>query len=192
MTNRDATLPQRVFTQQRILRLTQDVFHGATRMLAEAAADRLGNITAVVGIANGGLAPAANVAHALQAPTYQVKARHNTTDDLYHQANGTVLHDFRTLAAQLGGQRLHGKVLLVDDICGSGATFTALLPALVPHLAAACTVHTAALCRNTGSEYNPHLWLWDVDDWVRFPWEGPVPDGHRAEDLTLPERVQLA
>lgn len=192
MTNRHPTHPQRNFAQQRILRLTQDVFHGGTRILAEAAADRIGTITAVVGIANGGLAPAANIAHALQAPTYQVTARHNATDDLYLQANGSVIHDLRPLAARLGGQRLHGNVLLVDDICGSGATFTTLLPALTPHLAATCTIHTAALCRNTGSDYHPHLWVWDVNDWVRFPWEGPVPGDHPIEDLNLPQRVHTA
>ncbi|MDG4830012.1 phosphoribosyltransferase family protein [Solwaraspora sp. WMMD1047] len=184
--------PQRVFAHQRILRLTQDVFQHGARMLAEAATDRIGNITAVVGIANGGLTPAATIAHALRTPTYQVTAKHNTTDDPYHQATGTVSHDLHPLVVRLRGRRLHGNVLLVDDISGSGATFTTLLPALAPHLAATCTVHTAALCRNTGSDHNPRLWLWDVNDWVRFPWEHPIPHGHPIEDLTLPHRVQPA
>lgn len=51
-------------------------------------------------------------------------------------------------------------------------------------------MHTVALCRNAGAAHDPQLWLWTVDDWVRFPWEPAKPAGVPVENLALPERVQ--
>ena len=52
------------------------------------------------------------------------------------------------------------------------------------------TVHTVALCRNAGAAHDPDLWLWTVDDWVRFPWEPAPPADLAVENLVLPGWVQ--
>ncbi len=38
---------------------------------------------------------------------------------------------------------------------------------------------TAVLCLNTGATARPDLWLWEVTDWVNFPWE-------HAPETTVP------
>ncbi|MCI0690145.1 MAG: phosphoribosyltransferase domain-containing protein, partial [Sporichthyaceae bacterium] len=94
------------------------------------------------------------------------------------------------LSTALNGDLLGGQVLLVDDIYGTGATVDALRPALASHLAPTTLVRTVVLCRNVGATTDPDLWLWTVDDWVRFPWE-PVPPGTSVvEDLPVPAVVQ--
>lgn len=58
------------------------------------------------------------------------------------------------------------------------------------YLASEATLHTVVLCRNVGATHDPDLWLWTVDDWVRFPWEVALPAGVAAEDLVPPGGVQ--
>jgi hypoxanthine phosphoribosyltransferase len=184
------TTAQRVFARQRILQVTPEGYRAGIRLLAEAAQQRHEPITAVIGVAHGGLAPAQALGALLAVPTYRIDARHNPTDALYTQASGYVSCDVRRLAAVLAGRRLAGRILLVDDICGTGATFHTLRSALDSYLAAGATVHTVALCRNVGAAHNPDLWLWTVDDWVRFPWEPALPAGVAVENLAIPGRVQ--
>lgn len=181
---------QRVFARQRILQVTPEGYRAGVRLLAAAAQLRHGPITAVIGVARGGLAPARALGALLAVPAYRIDARHNPTDALYTPASGHVSSDLRRLAAALDGRRLAGPVLLVDDICGTGATFHALRAALDSYLAAGATVHTAVLCRNIGVADNPDLWLWTVDDWVRFPWEPALPAGLTVEDLAAPGPVR--
>jgi hypothetical protein len=188
MTGPDTTA-QRRFAHQRILQVTPDGYLAGMRLLAKATALRHGPVTAVIGVAHGGLPPAQVLGALLAVPVYRIDARHNPTDALYTQASGHVTHDVRRLASALAGRRLTGKILLVDDICGTGATFHAVRPALDSHLASGATVHTVALCRNTGATDEPELWLWTVDDWVRFPWEPALPADVAVENLTLPGQV---
>ena len=184
------TAAARVFVRQRILQVTPQGYLAGVRLLAEAAQLRHGVVTAVIGVANGGLAPAQALAALLAVPVYRVDARHNPTGALYTQASGHVTCDARRLASALAGRRLAGRILLVDDICGTGATFHALVPAVADYLTSDATIHTAVLCRNAGAVYEPDLWLWTVDDWVRFPWESTLPTGMAVENLALPGRTQ--
>ncbi len=184
------TAPQRMFAHRRILRVTPDAYLMGMQLLAEAVRLRLGPATAVIGVANGGLPPAQALGKLLAAPVYQVDARHNSTDALYTQATGRVTYDVQRLASALAGRQLAERVLLVDDICGTGATFHALRPALASYLAAGATVHTVVLCRNAGADRDPDLWLWTVDDWVRFPWEAALPSNAVVENLAVPGQVQ--
>lgn len=181
---------QRVFARQRILQVTPEGYRAGIRLLAEAARLRHGPVTAVIGIANGGLASAQSLGALLSVPMYRIDARHNPTEALYTQATGHVNYDLRRLESTLAGQRLTGRVLLVDDICGTGATFHALRPALASHLALGTTLHTVVLCRNAGTVHPPDLWLWNVDDWVHFPWESTLLADTAVENLPLPERVR--
>ncbi len=184
------TTAARTFARRRILQVTPEAYLTAIRLLAQAAQLRHGPVTAVIGVAQGGLAPAQELGALLAAPVYRVDAQHNPTNALYTQASGHVSCDVRRLAATLAGRRLAGRMLLVDDICGTGATFHALRPVLDAYLARGATIHTAALCRNAGAVHDPDLWLWTVDDWVRFPWEPAPPTGMAVENLVVAGPVQ--
>jgi uncharacterized protein len=181
---------QRTFSRRRVLQVTPTAYDEGVRLLAGAIAARLGPVSAVVGVANGGVTPARGVGGLLGVPVYQVSARHNPTDALYTQATGEVACDVGPLADALAGGELAGQVLLVDDIYGSGATVEALRPALAPYLAPATLVRAVVLCRNASAAADPDLWLWTVDDWVRFPWEPAPPGGLVVEDLVMPGRVR--
>lgn len=182
----------RRFRRERLLSISPATYERAIRLLAVAAETRFAPINAVVGIANGGLAPAADVSAALGVPAYQITAKHNPTDAIYTEATGSVTHDLSALAAALDGRQLGGTVLLVDDICGSGATFATVTTALRAHLRPDATVRSLALCRNAGAQLDPDLWGWTVDDWVLFPWETSAPAGATVEPLPLLERAQPA
>jgi hypoxanthine phosphoribosyltransferase len=162
-----STPTNRVFRRQRVWELTEPVFAFGASMLACAARERYRHISTVIGIANGGIRLATTIAEALSVDCHHVRARHNTSDAVYQQSTGRVKSDFTALA----GQQFTETVLLVDDICGSGATFRAVTAGLTPHLEPDASVVTAALCRNLGACIPPDLWLWDVGDWVIFPWE---------------------
>jgi hypoxanthine phosphoribosyltransferase len=189
MTGRQA-VPVRRFAHRRVLHLTPGGYLPGIRLLAGATQVRLGPVTAVIGIARGGLRPAHALGELLRAPVYRVAARHNPTDAPYSPATGLLSYDPAPLSTALAGQRLPGRVLLVDDICGTGATFGTVRAALAAHLTPDATMHTAALCRNTGAVAEPDMWLWTVDDWVHFWWETALPPGTRTADLPVPEQVQ--
>jgi adenine/guanine phosphoribosyltransferase-like PRPP-binding protein len=180
----------RVFRHQRLWQLTPDVFSRGAGMLASAAGQLHGPIDAVVGIAGGGLPLAALAAQTLNAPRYQVYARHNATAEVYLQATGQVVCATDHLAHQLGGRHLRATVLLVDDICGSSATLNAVTTALAPFVAPDATIITAVLCLNAGATSKPDLWLWDVADWVVFPWEAPPGPDTAVTPLPLPTAVR--
>lgn len=190
-TPRHPPVQPRQFRRQRILRIQLDTYYRAIEVLADAARRRHTPITATIGIANGGLAPAQGVSELLHVPTYRVNAKHNPTDATYSEATGVVTYDLDPLTSELAGQRLTGTVLVVDDICGTGATFTTLLPELTAYLGPEVALRTVALCRNVGSLLDPDLWIWTVDDWVSFPWEQPPAVDAPIEDLPIPRQVQI-
>jgi hypoxanthine phosphoribosyltransferase len=81
------------------------------------------------------------------------------------------------------------RVLVADDICGSGATLAAVTRRLADSIRPMAFT-TCTLCRNEGSGRTPDLWVWDVRDWVAFPWE-PTPAGETVP-LPAPTSVQRA
>lgn len=139
----------------------------------------------VVGIARGGIWPARMIASYLRRPLTIVTARHNATDQPRVQGSGEVAIDM----INAGSIGTASRVLLVDDICGSGATLRVVIAALAeqahPEL-----IRTAALCRNLGSSYEPDRWVWDVEDWVAFPWEPPPDRPPAIERLPVPATVR--
>ncbi|OIJ91708.1 phosphoribosyltransferase [Streptomyces colonosanans] len=182
MNQTPAPAAQRVFRRRSPYLLTESTYGTAIELLASAVITA-GPIAMVIGIAGGGSAPAEQLAARLGVPVSHVSARHNSSDALYVQATGTV-----TVTASDGfPDALDGRVVLVDDICGTGATFTAVTDALADRLAPDAHVSTVALCRNVGSPTRPNWWAWDVDDWVVFPWE-PHPDT-TLRPLPSPERI---
>ena len=167
---------ERVFEHRRVWRLTQDAFVSAAELIAgqEPAPE------VVVGIARGGVPLARLLAAHYSVPTVELTARHNRSDDLYLPATGQVElpnEPDRALAAHRGA-----RVLLVDDICGTGSTYRAAVPWLATQLAPAA-VRTAALCRSKAAAFTPDTWVWDVLDWVVFPWNEPA---QTSKDLIVP------
>jgi hypoxanthine phosphoribosyltransferase len=180
---------RRAFDHEVVWCMTMRQARAASLLLADAAAAR-GPIACVVGIARGGLLPAALIAERLDVALHVAHARHNQSDDLHVQATGAVscqLDDTKTS---------HGTVLVVDDICGTGASLAAVKDALIAQGAAANRIIFAALCRNAASEHqagswaSPHLWIWGgLRDWVRFPWEAPIASGTTTKVLPDPDRA---
>ncbi|MFD0432111.1 phosphoribosyltransferase [Streptomyces zhihengii] len=84
-----------------------------------------GEVSIVIAVANGGTIPGAGLAGRLTVPRH-IHAKHNRTDAIHTQATGNVAVAFPDGFPDA----LSGQVLLVDDICGSGATFDAVTAAL--------------------------------------------------------------
>jgi uncharacterized protein len=184
----EPAITPRIFQHRRILRVGLAAYDQAVQLLGDAAR-HLGTVQAVVGIAKGGLAPARRIATVLGVTEYQVGARHNPTSDIHTQATGHVEVDITAIATTVHGHVIAEHVLLVDDICGTGATFAAVRAALQPYLHPDTRVSTLALCRNAGTSHEPDLWAWTVDDWVLFPWEPRPSSTMPVEDLPVPNAV---
>jgi hypoxanthine phosphoribosyltransferase len=177
----------RVFEHRCLWRLTPDALRAATTLLAGAILRDHRSIQHVIGIANGGTAPAGLLAATFGLQARTVRARHNLADGVYQQATGTVTLDLDPLTRTLNGHQLRGRVLLVDDICGSGATLHRLRHGLDPWLSPSAEVLTAVLCLNTGASILPDYSVWTVSDWVVFPREQP-PAGR--DSIALPTPTQ--
>ncbi|WP_052682167.1 phosphoribosyltransferase [Saccharothrix sp. ST-888] len=175
--------PQRVFARTAPYAPSLCQCYDAARLLAESTIGAEPAVTAVIGIANGGVKPATVAADFLKVPLYVASARHNASDQPWQQATGQVTVTLPDDLPPLFTRR----VLLVDDIAGSGATFLAVAQALHGRLSAGAVLQTVALCRNAGCTDGPDRWIWDVDDWVVFPWEAPHSGPVRA--MPAPRRV---
>ena len=175
----------RVFERRRLWRLDEPCVRSGARLLADAATEFFGRFSLVIGIGRGGWPPAAIVGDNLHTRTIGVLAKHNHRDDICQPGDGDVHVDL----TKLDGISSSGQVLLVDDICGTGATLTAIRGALVARRGIV-TIRSATLCLNEGATAPPDLWVWSVRDWVVFPWESrPTAP---TEPLPVPMTVNLA
>nr|WP_269809997.1 phosphoribosyltransferase domain-containing protein [Kineosporia rhizophila] len=138
----------------------------------------------IIGIARGGVPLAQLLADRYSVPALPVTARHNHSDDTYVPATGQVELPAEPAPALTAYQG--ARILLVDDICGTGATYQAALPWLYTHLSPA-VVRTAALCRSRASAFTPDIWVWNTLDWVVFPWNDATPT---TQDLIVPCEAQ--
>ncbi len=171
----------RLFDSTQVWRLEEDTLHAGTEVLAATLAVAPADV--VIGIARGGTQLAHTLAARLRRPVVTVRAWHNRGDAVRQQATGIVNFDI-TAATSID----HGlRVLLCDDICGTGATL-ATVSAAIDALIVPRQIQTVTLCRNEGATDHPDLWLWDVRDWVVFPWEPPPPP--TSPTRTLPPRYQ--
>ncbi|QDY75345.1 phosphoribosyltransferase [Streptomyces qinzhouensis] len=173
----------RVFEGKRIWRMSQDAFRAAAALIA--ANERPFAPELVVGLARGGVPLAREAARILNVPAVEVSARHNVSDLIGIQSTGEVEVDEERLLAAVAGAR---RVLVADDICGTGATLRVVTTLLA---AAGVEARTAVLCRNEGAAGFPlDVWVWPVADWTCFPWEAPPPDGSTL--LPHPQRVHTS
>ncbi len=155
----------RVFEHKRVWMLERQTYDCVVALLLESIRE-LWEVEVVIGIARGGREPARQIAGQLQVPYYEVKARYNSSDELYSATDASITVDFSALPDD--GRRL--KAVLVDDICGTGTTMITVRDHLV-NMRHYHDVYTVALCRNAGSAFTPDLYVWQTDDWVVFPWE---------------------
>ncbi|MBC2879320.1 MULTISPECIES: phosphoribosyltransferase [Streptomyces] len=165
------TSTPRVFEGRRIWRLPEETFLNAARLIAEAEGPY--RPQAVVGIARGGTRLAEVVAAHLEVDAIIVHARHNVDDACVLQATGQVRLDGEQPSVERFPRG--ARLLMVDDIAGSGATLRTVHRWLCARIQPA-VLRSAVLCRNCGTGTAPDTWGWDVADWVRFPWEGPLND----------------
>ncbi|WP_019632249.1 phosphoribosyltransferase [Actinomadura atramentaria] len=172
--------PTRLFEGRRVWQVTTPAFNAAIRLIADA--ERAHGPDLVVGIRRGGAPPATALASALGVRCAFVSARHNADDRIGLPATGRVGVE----TGDLG--RAARRVLLVDDICGSGATLRAVRAALARTLPGLESVRAAALCRNLGAGADLDVWIWDVADWTVFPWEARP--ARPVESLPLPSGVR--
>jgi len=174
----------RVFDHAFAWQMTTDQLAAAASLLADAAASQFGPVDQVIAIERGGVEPARAIASRLGVRLHTVRARHNPTSDLYTQATGQV----SCTASSLPADTVSGCVLIVDDICGTGATLHAVTSLLSQQACPGTRLHTATFCRNAGASTRPELTVWDdLREWVIFPWE---PRQAAGTTRTLPDPTQ--
>ncbi|WP_395110622.1 phosphoribosyltransferase [Actinomadura sp. SCN-SB] len=172
----------RVFQHTRVWRLGPAQFDHAIGLVADAMARHDPQL--IIGIERGGREPALAIAARLNTPARMLRASHNPNDAIGLPATGRVILDLQ----QITRTRPADRVLIVDDICGSGSTLHTTIQAITDLWAAAC-IQTATLCRNVGASFTPDAWIWDVADWVAFPWEN-TPHDAATEPLPAPTTVR--
>ncbi|MGY3056239.1 hypoxanthine phosphoribosyltransferase [Streptomyces sp. TE3672] len=175
-------MTERVFENHRIWRLTHDSFLSAACLIADKEA--VDAPAAVVGIARGGVRLAEIVAEQLGVPAVVVRARHNVSEGTQQAATGRVFLDDDRNSDAVAVLAAGAPLLVVDDICGSGATLRAVEDMLTLAVRPA-RIRATVLCRNKGSDFPLDSWGWDVADWVHFPWE-PEPESGRFCELLPP------
>lgn len=158
----------RLFESSTVFCLSAAEFRVGVQLLADELASSAPDM--VIGVARGGVALAISLAARLSRPVLTVSARHNSDDGIRRHASGIVHVDLTALRHLDPGLRL----LVCDDIYGTGATIHAVSTAVVEAVRPR-RIRTVTLCRNEGAADFPDLWLWNVRDWVVFPWEQPPP-----------------
>ena len=119
----------------------------------------------IVGFSRGGLLPGVMMSHWLQKPFKPVKA---------------ALRDFPEWEDYLP-KKTDERVLIVDDICDSGETFTRMKsyikgPRLNQPMELPTEVRFASLWWNNECDFEPHYYAQECakdseDIWIHFPWE---------------------
>jgi hypothetical protein len=169
-------IPARVFERKRIWQLDRAAFAAAAALIA--GAERPHRPQLIIGIDRGGRDLAAALSRHLDVPAVMIRARHNASDEINLAATSVTVD-----LGPLGDRAAPARLLVADDIAGSGLTL-AVTTGLLTGPCGAASVRTAVLCRNAGSTVAPDTWVWDVADWVVFPWEPPP--GDPAEPLPFP------
>ena len=119
----------------------------------------------IVGLSRGGLTPGVMMSHWLQKPFKPVKAS---------------LRDFPEWEDYLP-KKTDERVLIVDDICDSGETFSRMKsyikgPRMNQPLELPVEVRFASLWWNNEGDFEPHYYVQegakDTEGiWIHFPWE---------------------
>ena len=175
------TATERAFNDGHLWTLDFATALEGARLLADAPEVRHADL--VLAVARGGLWPAATIAARLRLPLVSVQAMHNPSDAVRIQAGNVV-----NVSPFSGFADAPQQGVIVDDICGTGSTLEAVRAVLPPPLNQAPAV---TLCRNTAARLSPEAWVWDVSDWVCFPWETPPSAHEPTRPLPLPEQGRI-
>lgn len=119
----------------------------------------------VAGVLRGGMVPAVHLSHWLNVPLI------------------TVEWSLRDFECSIIPDRLinclqdHKQVLLVDDICDSGSTFSQIVDCLDQHantnlLRTACLHYNISQTEFEADFYHIELNKEEDDSWIVYPWEG--------------------
>lgn len=128
------------------------------------------NPSSIVGICRGGLIPATFLSHAFGNPSFTVLSIvRNLNDEKYSERAAPKFGWMAPDSSRIRDQ----NVLVVDDIAGDGGTLTLAREILMEMKPAA--IRTAVIVKNVNSRFPPDHFALEVDDWVVFPWELPVP-----------------
>ncbi|ABD11127.1 putative phosphoribosyltransferase [Frankia casuarinae] len=137
-----------------------DVGRACERLRASVLADGFAP-TVVYGVARGGLVTAAYLYSALEVPRLvSVRARRTVSDERYAAKQTPVVESSVELDPE-------DRVLVVDDIAGTGVTAEAVSRKLV----GVAEHRFAVLARNHLCPVPIHYCGFTADDWVVFPWE---------------------
>lgn len=179
----------RIFDHAFAWQMTPRQLTAAASLLAGAARSQFGPIDQVIAVERGGIEPARAISSQLGMRMHAIRARHNPTSDLYTQATGQVW----CTASGLPPDAVRGCVLIVDDICGTGATLRVVTSILRGLAGPGTRLHTATLCRNAGASDKPQLTVWDdLREWVVFPWEPRPPSSTTLRTLPDPTQARAA
>lgn len=142
--------------------INYDVINFLTKTLALRFKLNSRNFTHVIGIARGGLIPATIMSHMFDADllTYNVKSYKGK-----RQGEFKIIQDI-----DLDTIPKEARILVIDDICDSGKTFTKVKELIGNRFA---TVKYAALFAKRVSKVNVDHYGIEVgdDSWLVFPWE---------------------
>ena len=114
----------------------------------------------IVGLSRGGLTPGVMMSHWFQKPFKPVKSS---------------LRDFPSWEDYLP-KKTDERVLIIDDICDSGETFTKMQDTLVKNSSGKCDVRFAVLWWNTEQPFEPDYYVHEIEKfttntWIVFAWE---------------------
>ena len=115
----------------------------------------------IVGLSRGGLTPGVMMSHWMKKPFKAIKAS---------------LRDFPEWEDYLP-RKTDDKVLIVDDICDSGETFSRIREHINERKENGVDVRFATLWWNNECNFTPHYYVNDIakdstNTWIMFPWEG--------------------
>lgn len=131
----------------------------------------------IVAIARGGLVPGVRLSHLFGVEAFEIATiKKNLTSERY-SARG------RAVVKAVSQRMREGRVLVVDDIVGSGDTLSVACKALGTPFE---RLRTAALFVNVSCDAPPNYFEKHVDDWVVFPWEMPPSASVGVSRIDLP------
>ena len=115
----------------------------------------------IVGLSRGGLTPGVMMSHWMEKPFKSIKAS---------------LRDFPEWENYLP-RKTDDRVLIVDDICDSGETFSRIREHINERKENGVDVRFATLWWNNECNFTPHYYVNDIakdstNTWIMFPWEG--------------------
>ncbi|MGP4104003.1 phosphoribosyltransferase [Nonomuraea sp. KM90] len=158
--------------------------------LAQRILERLEAVPVVIGIGRGGVPPGRKIADRLGAHMVVVTATRRPPLAMHMRHDHAIHCDLSALHELGRGQPLAVPLVIVDDLCDTGDTLSAVVNAVTP-LVSSAQVCTVTLCRTASAVHGlPDLYVWEVPGRsVVFPWATSVSDtdgmaakGERSDD----------